>query len=303
MKRGIWLGIVGLALVALVVLVAVSGNKTPTFSGRRALTHARQLMRLGPRIPGSQASVEAQGYIADQLRREGWEVETQRFAYGGVALANVIAKRGEGPIVIVGTHYDTRPMADRDPVDRTAPVPGANDGTSGTAVLLELARVLDPAATEGMQVWLAFFDAEDSGDVANWEWAVGSRYMAQRLVNEPGNRPEYVIIIDMIGIADQKIHYEWSSSLWLQEKLWALAAELGYEDMFVPLYKYHVIADHTPFLQTGLEAALLINMDDPNWHTQRDTLDKLSAQSLQRVGRLLQVWLEEEPLATRAVSR
>ena len=302
MKRGIWLGAIAL-IVAFAALVIVRGNGAALFSGRRAMAHARQLMRLGPRTPGSEASVKAADYIKSQLEREGWEVTTERFAYAGVPLANVIAKRGEGPIVIVGTHYDTRPIADRDPDDRTVPVPGANDGSSGVAVLLELARVLDSEATEGMQVWLAFFDAKCSGEVANWEWAVGSRNLAQRLVNQPGQRPEYVIIIDMVGGSDPTFHYEWSSSLWLQEKLWGLAHELGYEERFVHRFKHHVISDHTPFLQTGTEAAILIDMDYPYWHTQRDTLDKLDAQSLQRVGRLLQTWLEGEPLATRAVSR
>jgi glutaminyl-peptide cyclotransferase len=302
MKRGYWLGAVALVVV-FAVLALARGDGTMAFSGRRAMGHARQLMRLGPRLPGSEASVKATEYIRGQLEREGWEVATERFAYAGVPLINVIAKRGEGPIVIIGTHFDTRPIADRDPDDRTIPVPGANDGASGVAVLLELARVLDPAATEGMQVWLAFFDAEDSGEIAGWEWAVGSRNLAQRLVNQPGNRPEYVIIVDMVGGTDATFHYEWSSSLWLQEKLWALAEDLGYEERFVPRFKHHVIADHTPFLQSGMEAAILIDMDYTYWHTQRDTLDKLDAQSLQRVGRLLQTWLEAEPLATRAVSR
>ncbi len=303
MKRNLWGGALALALLAVIAIPLVAGSGGgEAFSGRRAMAHARELVRMGPRIPGSQASAEARAYIVEELEEAGWEVETQPFAYGGVPLANVIAKRGEGPIVIIGTHYDTRPIADRDPVDRSAPVPGANDGASGVAVLLELARVLDPAATEGKQVWLTFFDAEDSGEIANWEWAVGSRYLAQRLVNEPANRPEYVIIVDMVGSPEQTIYYEWSSSLWLQERLWALAADLGYEDMFVPRYQHHVIDDHTPFLEVGFQAALLIHLDDPYWHMQEDTLDKLSAQSLQNVGRLLQHWLEEEPLAMRAVS-
>lgn len=303
MNRRIWLGALGLAVVVVLAALLAGDGGNGSFSGRRAMGHARQLMRLGPRIPGSEAGIRAREYIADQLRREGWEVEVQPFAYGGVALANVVATRGDGPIVIVGTHYDTRPIADRDPSDRSAPVPGANDGASGVAVLLELARVLDPEATEGMEVWLAFFDAEDSGGIANWEWAVGARTLAQRLINEPANRPEYVIIIDMVGDADQAIHYEWSSSLWLQERLWALAAELGYGDVFVPAHRHHVVSDHTPFLQTGIEAALLIDLDYRYWHTQGDTLDKLSAQSLERVGRLLQTWLETEPLSGRMGSR
>ena len=302
MKRGIWLGAIAL-IVILVGAAMVRGNGAPDFSGRRAMAHARQLTRMGPRTPGSEASGEAAEYIRSQLEREGWDVTTERFAYAGVPLANVIAKRGEGPIIIVGTHYDTRPVADRDPTDRTVPVPGANDGSSGAAVLLELARVLDREATEELQVWLAFFDAEDSGEIAGWEWAVGSRNLAQRLINQPGQRPEYVLIVDMVGAPDATFYYEWTSSLWLQEKLWDLADELGYGERFVTQFRHHVISDHTPFLQTGIESAILVDRDYSYWHTQHDTLDKLDAQSLQRVGRLLQTWLEGEPLATRAVSR
>lgn len=295
--------LVWLSLAICLLLVVGCGSREKTFSGRRALAHAKRLVAMGPRPAGSEANRQAREYIVATLERYGWEVEIQPFAYGGVSLANIIAKRGEGPIIMLGTHYDTRPIADRDPDDRSKPVPGANDGASGVAVLLELARVLGPKATQGRQVWLVFFDAEDHGDIAGWEWAAGARHFAQWLVDTPQARPECVMIVDMVGDAEQTFYYEWSSSLWLQEHLWALAKELGYAEFFVPTFKYSIIDDHTPFLKIGVEAALLIDMDYRYWHTQRDTLDKLSAKSLQRVGHVLQYWLEGEPLATRAVSR
>lgn len=294
----LWLS---LAVVTLVLAGCAAGSRS--FSGRRAMSHARQLVKLGPRPVGTEANRQAADYIEKEMLKLGWRVEQDCFAYRGEMLCNVIAKRGTGPIVLVGTHYDTRPVADRDPVDRSLPVPGANDGASGVAVLLELARVLDPAATEQMELWLVYFDGEDSGDLAGWEWAVGARHLAQKVSQEPRYRPEYVIIVDMVGDADQTLYYEWSSSLWLKEALWDLADTLDYGDVFVPRHRHHVIDDHTPFLQIGVPAVLIIDLDYPYWHTQYDTLDKLSARSLERVGHVLQVWLEGEPLAMRAVSR
>ncbi|MFO7697536.1 MAG: M28 family peptidase [Anaerolineae bacterium] len=292
-----------LTVLTLMVPLLGCGSSAGGFSGARAMTHVRRLVRMGTRAVGTEGNLEAREYIVSQVERYGWVVERDCFAHNGVNLCNLIAKRGEGPIVLVGSHFDTRPVADRDPTDRTLPVPGANDGGSGTAVLLELARTLDPDKTAGTQVWLTFFDGEDSGDLGGWDWAVGANHLAQRLTNEPQNRVEYVIVVDMIGDEDQQIYYEWSSSLWLKEELWGLAAELGYGNVFVTTHKHHVIDDHSPFLKIGIPAVLLIDFDYPYWHTLDDTADKLDASSLQRVGHVLKTWLEDEPLAARAIAR
>jgi hypothetical protein len=116
------------------------------------------------------------------------------------------------------------------------------------------------------------------------------------MANTLAVRPEYVLVIDMVGDADQRFYYEWTSSLWLLEKTWRIAADRGYGQHFVPEYRHQLEYDHTPFFQWGIPAALIIDFDYPFWHTQHDTLDKVSADSLQRMGDVLVTLLEQEPL-------
>ncbi len=289
-----------LTIIACLLMVSLVACRSAGhhFDGRRAFKHVDALCKLGPRHVGSEGNERASVYIANVLERYGWEVEAQDFAYRGERLRNVIGKKGTGPIIILGTHYDTRPLADRDPVDRSQPVLGANDGGSGVGVLLELARVLDESATDQAEIWLVFFDGEDRGDIDGWSWCVGSWHLATSLSEHLENRPEYVLIIDMIGDKEQEIYYEWSSALWMEERIWRIADDLGYEEQFIPEYGYHIIDDHTPFLESGMTAALVIDFDYPYHHTRYDTLDKISADSLQRVGEVIQVLLEGEPFAS-----
>lgn len=284
-----------LPLFLTLVLVILSIQCSPgdeSFDGERALKHVKRLCALGPRPVGSEANLQASRYIAETLEQNGWGVSVQELVYEGETLHNVVGKRGEGPIILLGTHFDTRPLADRDPSDRSQAVMGANDGGSGTAILLELARILDTTATDQVEIWLVFFDGEDRGKIGGWPWSVGARHMARNLTR----KPEYVLIIDMVGDDDQRIYYEWSSALWLQEKIWDIAAELGYEDHFIPQHQHHVIDDHTPFLEAGVPAAILIDLDYPYWHTGHDTVDKINVDSLQRVGDVMETLLEGEPL-------
>jgi Zn-dependent M28 family amino/carboxypeptidase len=224
----------------------------------------------------------------NQLQKAGWATETQEFTYRGISGCNVIAARGRGALIILGAHYDTRSNADRDPEDPARPVPGANDGASGVAVLLELARTLD-VEKAGVEVWLAFFDAEDQGNINGWPFSVGAAYMAQHLTRQP----MAVIVVDMVGDREQEIFWENNSDEHLLRTLWSVAADLGYEAYFVPQYRYGLMDDHIPFRQQGLAAVDIIDFDYPYWHTVEDTPDKVSADSLQRVGRVLETWLEE----------
>ena len=105
-------------------------------------------------------------------------------------------------------------------------------------------------------------------------------------------RPEYVVIVDMIGDADQQIFWEWSSTRQLSERIWSVAARLGYNRHFIPSYKHSVMDDHTPFLERAIPAVDIIDFDYPPWHTTADTTDKVSAASLERVGRVIQCLLE-----------
>ncbi len=288
MKRLVF---VSLALLLLILNIQCSSGEK-RFDGERALKHVKKLCALGPRPVGSEANLQASRYIAETLENNGWEIAVQEFVYRGESLRNVVGKRGEGPVILLGAHFDTRPLADRDPSDRSQPVIGANDGGSGPAILLELARVLDAPATEQVEIWLVFFDGKTRGNIEGWPCCVGSRHMAQSL----NARPEYALIIDMVGDDDQRIYYEWSSTLWLQEKVWGIAGELGYQAHFVPQHQHHVVGDHTPFLTTGIPAAILIDLDYPYWHTGHDTVDKISVDSLQRVGDVMETLLEGEPL-------
>lgn len=258
------------------------------FDGARSLAHVEAQMQWVPRHTGTAGWQATGDYIIEQAQAAGWTVEEQRFDYNGVSARNIIAKRGSGPVLILGAHYDSRKLADQDPDpnNRTLPVPAANDGASGVAVLLELARHIDTDRL-GRTVWLTFFDAEDNGDIEGWDWIVGSSYMARNL----SERPEAMVLLDMIGDADLQIYYEQNSTPGLRESIWASAAELGYQQ-FIPTPKFAMLDDHTPFLQQGIPAADLIDFDYPHWHTINDTTDKVSAESLEAVGRTVEHWLD-----------
>src|SRR5512138_2052746 len=143
---------------------AASGTASKEFNGERALQDVNSQVKLGPRIPGSEAHKQTISWIQQELKKSGWNAEIQTGSLMGHPIQNVIGKRGSGsPWIILGAHFDTRMKADQDPDarQRTQAVPGANDGASGVAVLLELARVLPQDMKS--QVWLVFFDAEDQG--------------------------------------------------------------------------------------------------------------------------------------------
>ena len=115
--------------------------------------------------------------------------------------------------------------------------------------------------------------------------------------------PKAVVVVDMVGDENQRFMWETGSDAGLNRALWAVAAGLGYENEFIPRLGYSIMDDHVPFLQRGFAAVDIIDFDYPYWHTLDDTPDKLDAGSLQRVGHVLKTWLEDEPLAARAIAR
>lgn len=268
---------------------------SPPFDGAIALEHVEQQILFGPRLTGSRNSVRFRNWLTDLLGSMGWKIHLHVFqAPEDRQGVNVLAARGEGPTILLGAHYDSRLLADEDPEPdlRSRPVPGANDGASGVAVLLELARVLDIQSV-GHEVCLAFFDAEDNGNIPGWSWILGSEAYANALADQPRcGDPIFVIIVDMVGDLDQRIPLERNSTPELSDAIWRQAAELGYGAYLVPEPKYRIIDDHLPFLQRGIPAIVIIDFDYPYWHTTADTLDKVGAESLERVGRTLETWLE-----------
>ena len=233
-------------------------------------------------------------WINDQLIAADWNVDIQNSQVMDQEIQNIIGRRGEGrPWVILGAHYDSRLLADKDPdfESRSTPVPGANDGASGVAVLLEIGRVYPGImqSSWAKQVWLVFFDAEDNGRIPGWDWILGSQAMAANLEEHP----DAVVIIDMIGDQDLNIYREGTSNSLLTDEIWKVAADSGYSDKFIPKQKYNIIDDHTPFLSLGIPAVDIIDFDYPYYHTVSDTTDKVSAQSLQIIGDVLLTWLSK----------
>ena len=285
-----------LLLGGLVLLIVVScqSNNTPvqgttarTFDGSQAFKSAKTLMSFGPRIPGSAASQKSLEYIRAELQQFGWRVDIQSFDYNGVTLNNIVAYQDPNTArVLIGAHYDTRAISDQesDLTLQQLPVPGANDGTSGTAVLLELARLLQNSTSD---VWLVFFDGEDQGHINDWDWSVGAQYFADHLKITPQN----VIVIDMIGDADLNVYREKQSDKDLCDGIWRTAEELGLGGSIINQEKYAMLDDHLPFIKLGIPACLLIDFDYPYWHTQGDTLEHISSESLQDIGDVLLNWI------------
>jgi len=258
------------------------------FDGESARNFAVQQVEFGPRIPGTQSHAETAGWISESLEGYGWQVEIQEAENMGHPIKNIIAKRGQGsPWIIVGAHYDSRMFADQEesPENATKPVPGANDGASGVAVLLELARVF-PEEFDG-QLWLVFFDAEDNGNIEGWDWILGS----QTFVGSLEGKPDVAVIVDMVGDADLNIHLEHNSDFSLSLEIWSVAERLGFGSVFIPEKKYQMLDDHLPFIGAGIPSVLIIDFDYPFWHTLEDTPDKISGSSLAAVGETLQHWL------------
>ena len=288
----IYIAIIGLLLAAVAgwYVYAFQNQPEPVsvfFDGNRAYTDVQKQVAFGPRFPGSDGHVKIQEWMRTELESAGWQVEVQETEAMGHPIQNIVARRGdEDPQIILGAHYDSRMFADNDPdpANRSQPVPAANDGASGVAVLVELARVLPE---DSIPVWLVFFDAEDNGLIEGWDWILGSREFVR--INPV--RPRAVVVVDMIGDSDLNIFKEGNSNPQITDDVWKVAKSLGYKNKFISKYKYSMIDDHTPFLQAGLPAIDIIDFDYPHWHTTQDTPDKVSPVSLQAVGGTLQVWI------------
>jgi glutaminyl-peptide cyclotransferase len=287
----------------LVILAAAFGDilffrpkslQNTSFSGERAFQDVITQMDMGPRTMGSAAHEQIISWSVDLFKNNRWDTTVLTSQWQGHQVQNIVAERGQGhPWIIIGAHYDSRFYADHDPdpSKRQSPVPGANDGASGVAVLIELARVLPDKlyGATAQKISLVLFDAEDNGSIQGWDWILGSRAYADYL-SQQSDRPDAVVVIDMIGDSSLDIYKEKNSNVELTDVIWNQANSLGFTQ-FIPQYKYQMLDDHTPFLQLGIPAVDIIDFDYPYWHTTEDTADKLSAESLQAVGQTLQNWL------------
>jgi Predicted aminopeptidases len=291
----LYLSIIGLLLLVAIgwyiySFLAEPTTVSSTFDGQHAYADVQTQVAFGSRVPGTEGHAKALEWIRTELESASWQVEIQSSEALGHPVKNIVAKRSDQPPqFIIGAHYDTRMFADQDPdpTQHTTYVPGANDGASGVAVLLGVARSL-PKDT--VPIWLVFFDTEDNGNIEGWDWILGSREFVK---NNP-IQPRAAIVVDMIGDADLNVYKERNSNPDLTDAIWAAAKESGYDSKFISDYKYSMIDDHTPFLQAGIPAVDIIDFDYPYWHTVQDTPDKVSAESLQAVGETLRTWVMQQ---------
>ena len=280
-------------LVALASVACLSAAQPAVpFDGKRAYEHVRALVEIGPRPAGSPGAARARDYIVKQLGALGLKVEEQAFdaqtPLGTVKMVNLsVVIPGASPdrLLITG-HYDTKLFEEFRFV-------GANDGGSSAGFLIELARVLKDGKRP-LPIELVFFDGEEA--VIDWyqdnDNTYGSRHYVEA-ARAGGSLKDIraMILVDMIGDRDLRILRESNSTPWLADVIWNAAKRAG-RGQFVdePL---DVKDDHINFLQAGVPAVDIIDLDYPAWHTEDDTLDKVSAESLQVVGNVLLAALPE----------
>ena len=272
--------------VALVLALALQAAAAPAFDSGRAWEHLRQLVALGPRPAGSPAIDQARTYIKAQLAASGVSVAEQAWQdqtpVGPIKMVNLIATIPGASTnrLIIGGHFDTKRF-------REFRFVGANDGGSSAAFLIELARVLK-SRKNALTIELLFLDGEEA--VVDWtgtDNTYGSRhYVATARKNGSLATAKAFILVDMIGDRNLQLTRETNSTPWLDGiiRSAATAQKLGTYFSGPPLA---LEDDHLPFLAAGIPSVDLIDFDFPAWHTANDTLDAVSARSLQIVGDVL----------------
>ncbi len=275
----------------------------PSFSGDLAYQSVVEQVGFGPRVPGTAGHAVALDWIATTLTERAGRVTLQRFDVetstgDTLRLTNVLASFNPDVErrLLLFTHWDTRPQSDQaqDESERAIPVPGANDGASGTAVLLELARLFQQQLpTVGVD--LLFVDGEDYGPGTE-DMFFGSRHFAEQL--DEADYPLYAVLLDMVGDASPSFPiegYSAEAARALALRVWGMARDLGYEREFPTRVGQRVTDDHLPLLEKGIRAIDIIDFDygpgNSYWHTPRDDIENVSAETLEMVGEVVAEWV------------
>lgn len=255
------------------------------FSGENALRHVQQLVDFGPRPPGSDALEQARVYVTKELEGLGWRVTRQTFTNetprGQITFVNLLATLAAAkkePSFLLCSHYDTK-------LFETARFVGANDGGSSNGLLIEMARILAQRPELAAKVQLVFFDGEEAYvNFTDTDGLYGSRYFAKELINA-GKAKQFRggILFDMVGDRSLTITMPPDSPSELARGIFASAEALGSRKHFT-YANTEIVDDHTPLNAAGIPTIDLIDFDFPAWHTTEDTMDKISAESLEIVG-------------------
>jgi glutaminyl-peptide cyclotransferase len=285
----------------------LSGPKTD-FDASAAMRYTKEQLAFGPRVPGTPQDARAGDWIVTMMRQRADTVIEQRFTHRTIdgkdlPLRNILARFRPAATqrILYVTHWDTRPMADSDPVlgNRGTPIPGANDGAAGVGLFIALADALKKTPpTVGVD--LLFVDGEDYGKSFDPPFAdvlIGSRYFADHLPSADYH-PIFGVLWDMIADKYLDILQEAQSVSQAPEvvsRVWQKASDLGYSKYFIPRVGEEVIDDHVPLLAKGLRVIDVIDLNygppgpngeaSPSYHhTLQDTIDKISVHSFQVVG-------------------
>jgi glutaminyl-peptide cyclotransferase len=259
------------------------------FSGEKAFAHVQHLVDLGPRPAGSEALEKSRLYIMEQLKSSGWTVTRSEFSdqtpRGKMKFVNLIASFGtnekkEPAQFLLCSHYDTKTF-------ETIRFVGANDGGSSTGLLIEMGRVLATSPALASKIELLFFDGEEAFEnFTATDGLYGSRHFAEELRDSGKARSvRGGILFDMIGDKSLKVTLPPDSPVDLTRNIFAAADALGQRAHFTYLDR-GIGDDHTPLNEIGIPVIDLIDFDFPPWHTAEDTMDKISAESLEIVGRV-----------------
>ena len=281
-------GVMGFLLVG-------CSSPPPDFNGQKAMDDLIAQCEFGPRPPASPAHDSCRAFLIERLRPLADSVIQQHFTHFDslrnkqLHMTNIIARFGSGPKRrILCAHWDTRPIAEHDPdtARRDEPILGANDGASGVAILLEMARLFS-VRPPPVPVDIILFDGEDYGPPGRLDlYLLGSKHFSRFV--DPGQY-EFAILLDMVGDADLRVGPEGYSRRFTPElidRIWSTAEKMGITE-FDRFARYELYDDHIPLLQRGIPAVDIIDFSYPPWHTHADTPDKCSAASLEKVGRVV----------------
>lgn len=279
------------------------------FNGERAYEYLKAICAIGSRVSGTEGMLKQQKLLEEHFTKLGGKVSYQRFRVRHpvtgqpVPMANLFVEwhpeRTER--ILLCAHYDTLPIPNRDPDPnnwREGIFVGANDGASGTALLMEMAhRIAELDTKYGIDFCL--FDGEELVyDTDRDPFFLGSEWFARQYVGgNLGYRYRWGVLLDMVGDADLQIYYEKNSMSWADTRplvvdLWKTADRLGVNE-FVPRRKYEIRDDHIRLHDIGgIPTCVIIDFDYPHWHTAADTPDKCSPLSLAKVGWVVHEWLK-----------
>jgi len=279
-----------LAVAILAAALSLAGQAAPKFSGKDALSYTKTMVEFGPRPSGTPELDRTRKYIESTLA--SWKLKPEVDAFtestpiGKIAMYNYVVKfpGNSDRIIIVAGHYDTKRFKDIKFV-------GANDGGSSAGVLLELAHVLAASPKPAASVWLVFHDGEEAqeGPWTDTDSLHGAKHFATKLqASGEAKKVKALINIDMIGNKNLSILRDTYSTPWLNDLVRTQAAVLGLTGIFNH-DSTDIQDDHLPYIAAGIPSVDIIDFSsmDTFWHKAGDTLDKLSADSMEAIGRVV----------------